>query len=62
MKKKFKEQKVEVDGNHIVFDGVYDPETDTLLIQKYQGDVTLIEESMQNFCIDNGIGKVTMMM
>lgn len=57
MKKTFKNEKVEVNGNHITFDGKFSPKENTLTITKLQGDITLFEEAIQGFCISNNIDK-----
>lgn len=57
MKKTYTNEKVEVEGNFITFSGKLNPTTNTLIVDKIEGDVTLHDEAIQNFCITNKIGK-----
>lgn len=57
-RKTYNNQKVEANGNVARFDGKYDPATKTLKVYRYYGDITILEEAMQNFAIDNGIQTV----
>ena len=50
----YNDQAVEVNGNTIRFDGKGDPETKTLKVYRYRGDITMRDEAMQNFALDNG--------
>lgn len=49
----YKNKKIEVDGNVVFFDGKYNPDTDTLKVYRYHGDINLREEAFQGFCIEN---------
>lgn len=50
-------QPIEVNGTVVHFDGKLNPETKELRVYKIHGDVTLFDEALQNFCLDNGIDK-----
>lgn len=54
IRKVYNKQAIEVNGTNVHFDGKGNPETKTLKVYRYFGDINLMEEAMQNFCIDNG--------
>jgi len=56
-RKVYQNQKIEVNGTNVTFDGKYSPDNNTLKIYRMYGDVRLFEEAIQNFCIDNKIDK-----
>lgn len=56
-RKVYKQKRIEVDGNVITFDGKYNPDTNTLKIYRMYGDVSLYDQAIMEFCIDNKIGK-----
>ena len=53
-RKVYNKQAIEVNGTNVFFDGKGTPETKTLKVYRYFGDINLMEEAMQNFCIANG--------
>lgn len=60
MKKKktvFTDQPIEVNGTVIHFDGKHFAHNNTLKIYRFRGDVTLLGQAIQNFCIANNIDK-----
>lgn len=57
-RKVLKNQKVELEGTFITFDGKFNPATNTLKVYKLQGDVTLFEQAIQDYAIVNRIDKV----
>ena len=56
-RKVYQNQKIEVNGTHVTFDGKYSPDDNRLVIYRMYGDVRLFNEAIQNFCIDNKIAK-----
>jgi hypothetical protein len=54
-RKVYKNEKIEVNGTNVTFDGKYSPDSNTLKIYRMHGDVNLFAEAIQNFCIDNKI-------
>ncbi len=55
-RKTYRNKQIEVNGTVVHFDGKFSPATDTLKIYRIYGDVSLFDEAIQNFCIDNNIG------
>lgn len=51
----YNNEKIEVNGTNVTFDGKYSPGNNTLKIYRMHGDVSLFDEAIQNFCIDNKI-------
>lgn len=45
-------EKIEVDGVTISFDGV--GHGDTLRVYRYDGDASVVFKALQNYCITNG--------
>ncbi len=56
-RKVYNNEKIEVNGTNVRFDGKYSPDNNTLKIYRMYGDVNLFDEAIQNFCIDNKIDK-----
>lgn len=54
----YKNKKIAVNGNTVSFDGKYNPDKKTLRVYRVYGDVTLHDEALQNFAIENNIDKV----
>lgn len=50
--------KIETNGVVIFFDGKYSPDTDTLIVTNYFGDITVRADAFQDFAITNGIANV----
>ena len=57
-RKTLKNVRVEANGNCAFIDGKYDPDTNTLKVYRYHGDITIRDEAIQNYAIDNKIDKV----
>lgn len=58
IRKVYTNQKIEVNGTCIHFDGEFDPTTNTLKIYRMHGDVALFGEAIMNFAIDNKIDTI----
>ncbi len=54
-RKVYNGEEIKVNGNIVRFDGKYSPDNNTLKVYKMYGDVSLFDEAIQNFCIDNKI-------
>jgi len=57
-RKTYRQERIEVNGTCVHFDGKYSPSANTLRVYRMFGDITLFDEAIQNFCIDNNIGVV----
>lgn len=57
LRKVYTKEPIKLEGNTVHFDGKYDPATKTLKVYRYYGDITLKEQALQDFCIDNKIDK-----
>jgi hypothetical protein len=60
-RKVYKNEKIEVNGTIVNFDGKLSIDTNCLKIYRMHGDVNLFDEAIQNFCIDNKIDKAIML-
>lgn len=56
-RKTLKDEKIEVNGTSVTFDGKYDPDTNSLKIYRMHGNVSLFDEAIQNYCIEKKIDK-----
>ncbi|HET8963758.1 MAG TPA: hypothetical protein VFM99_07670 [Chitinophagales bacterium] len=56
-RKVYNNEKIEVNGTNVTFDGKYYPDNNTIKIYRMYGNVALFDEAIQNFCIDNKIDK-----
>ena len=54
-RKVYRNQRIEVNGNVVTFDGKFSPDTNTLKVYRMHGDVRLFDEAIQDFCIGNNI-------
>lgn len=61
LRKVYTNQPIQLEGNTVHFDGKYNPETKTLKVYRYYGDITLREQALQDFCIVNNFDKVILM-
>ena len=57
-RKNYSHKQIECEGNFVRFDGKGDPKTKTLKVYRYYGDVTIMEQALQEFAITNGYEKV----
>jgi len=56
----YEDQPVAIEDNVIRFDGKGNPDTKTLKIYRYRGDITLRDEAIQQFCLENGYEKAVL--
>lgn len=56
-RKVYSNEKIEVNGTIVTFHGKFSPDNNTLKIYRMNGDVSLFDEAIQNFCIQNKIAK-----
>ena len=59
LRKTFKGERIAVNGTFVSFDGKLDTVKNELRIYQLFGDVSLFDEAIQNFCIDNKIDKAS---
>lgn len=57
-RKTLRNVKVEANGNCAFISGKLDPETKTLKIYQYDGDIRIREEAIQNYAIEHHIDTV----
>jgi len=57
-RKVYKDQPIKLEGNTVTFDGKYNPDTNTLKVYKFHGDINLREQAFQDFAIVNKIDHV----
>jgi hypothetical protein len=59
-RKVYSNEKIEVNGTNVTFDGKHSLDTNTLKVYRMYGDVNLFNEAIQNFCIVNKIDTAVM--
>lgn len=52
----YNQQEIELEGNVVRFDGKYNPANDTLKVYRYYGDVGVMLQAIEQFCILKGYG------
>lgn len=55
----YNNQRIELEGNVVTFNGKYNPATGVLKVYIMRGDVSLFDQAIQGFCIDKGYEKAT---